>query len=174
MVPNNSFVLYQDPLITMHLSEHPAAKGHIEVRPLREVTFLADLSKDEVQHLFFGASYAATALFELIGAQGTNIMLTESSDPLCLHVVARMENDGLNVLWQPKQLDPVAAKDAAKSIRDKMDYLIWARDNPDEAKKAGASKTVSSTPTNTITEEVDAETGEIKKNYLLRSLRRIP
>ena len=66
--------------------------------------------------MFFGASYGTTALFELLGAQGTNIILNESEEQLCIDVVARSENDGLNFLWEPKQGDPNELKDVAKSF----------------------------------------------------------
>jgi diadenosine tetraphosphate (Ap4A) HIT family hydrolase len=168
------FILYEDSLIQMHLSSSPVAKGHIEVRPVKKSKVLQDLSDDEVTHLFFGASYAATALFEMVGAQGTNIILNESDDQLCVHVIARNEGDGLNFLWQPTKGNPQELAGVSKSIKDKIDYFVWARDNPKEAAKTKKGPSVSSSPTETIKPEIDKETGEEKINYLLKHLQRVP
>lgn len=168
------FLIYEDSLIKMHLSSSPVAKGHIEVRPVSQAKTLLELNDDEVAHLFFGASYAATALFELVGAQGTNIILNESDDQLCVNVIARMEGDGLNFLWKPNQGNPQELAGVAKSVKDKIDYVIWARDNPEEAAKANKGPSISSGPTQTIKQETDKDTGEEKINYLLKQLKRTP
>lgn len=168
------FLLYEDSLIAMHLSDQPAAKGHIEVRSKVDGKSLTDLDDDALTHLFFGASYAATALFELVGAQGTNIILNEGDEELCVHVIARNEGDGLNFLWQPTKGNPQELSSVSKSLKDKIDYVLWARDNPEEAVKAKKGPSVSSAPVKTIKSEVDEETGEEKVNYMLRHLRRIP
>ena len=125
------------------------------------------MDDNTVEHLFFGASYAATALFELIGAQGTNIIMNENNEQLCVHVLARNENDGLNFLWQPNKADPAQLKDISKQIRDKADILIYNKDNP-QGDSSSAPKSVSSKPLTFIKPE------EGKDNYLLKSLRRIP
>ena len=168
------FLLYEDSSMQMHLSSNPVAKGHIEVRPVAKANTLQELSDDDISHLFFGASYAATALFELVGAQGTNIILNESDDQLCVHVIARKEGDGLNFLWQPQKGNPQELSGVSKSIKDKIDYVVWARDNPKDAAKAKQGPSTSTGPTQTIAQEVDEETGEEKVNYLLRHLRRVP
>lgn len=170
----NEFLLYEDALIKMHLSSTPTSQGHIEVRPVKECKNITELTDDEVTHLFFGASYAATALFEMIGAQGTNIILNESEEQLCVHVIARKENDGLNFLWNPTKGNSAELASAAKEIKDKIDYLQWEKDNPEEAKKNKENSKISTGPSQTIKQEVDSKTGEEKENYLLKSLRRIP
>lgn len=167
----NNFPLYADETMQMELVAHPATKGHIKVLSAKDVKTLEELSTDEFVQLFFGASYAATALFELLGAQGTNILLNESDSTLCIDVVARGENDGLNLLWEPKQGDPNELKDVAKAIRDKADQLVWARDNPEAAKKAKTPLTQGKATE--IKKEIDTD-GHTKENYLLRSLRRTP
>jgi diadenosine tetraphosphate (Ap4A) HIT family hydrolase len=162
----NKWLLYEDALIQIRLSEHPMSKGHIEVLPVKDVCNMSDLSDDEMQHLFFGASYAATALFEFLGAHGTNIILNESDSQLIVHVIARFQGDGLDYLWEPKPSSPEDLKDTAKSIRDKVDYELWVKENPQKANEGSSEKTqeVLSSP----------DSGKKEENYLLRSLRRIP
>ncbi len=167
----NNFPLYDNALLRMELVANPTSKGHIKILPVKEMKSLDEISQDDCEQLFFGASYAATALFELLGAQGTNIILNESDDQLCIDVVSRSENDGLNFLWQPTKADPNELSDLAKSIKNKADQFVWERDHPEEAKKAKQSLTPGEATE--IKKETD-DAGNEKKNYLLRSLRRTP
>ena len=171
---SDSLILYADSIMSISLSSNPMTKGHVEVRPVSKAKSIQDLPDDEVVHLFFGASYAASALFELIGAQGTNMILNESENQLCIHVLARFENDGLNFLWQPNKASPEELSSTASSIKDKIDYVLWAKDHPEEAKKSKEGPKLSKGATQTIKVEVDEKTGDEKTNYLLKSLRRIP
>jgi diadenosine tetraphosphate (Ap4A) HIT family hydrolase len=157
--------LFSDSLISMDLSDSPISKGHIIVSPVRDVKNLIDLSDDEISTLFFGASYSATALFELIGAHGTNIFLTEGNSKLELNVVARKENDGLNMLWNPTELSSSDMDGVFNKLKDTVDKLIWERDNPEEAKKAKEVISVKK-------EEIVEEKG--KKNILFNIFNRKP
>ncbi len=163
----SKFILYEDPIITIRLSEKPAAKGHIEVLPQKECTKLSDLSDKEIEHLFYGASYSASMVFEGLGAHGTNILVNENNEQLCVHVVPRVEGDGLNFLWQPKPAAPEELKEVAKKIKDVLDYDLWVEQNPEKAKAAqnkGKQKPVGELK----------DGGDGKVNYLLKSLRRTP
>lgn len=165
---SDAFLIYEDPLIRMHLSENPTVRGHIEVRPRQDVKKLQELDDTVVEHLFFGASYAATALFELVGAQGTNIMLTESEEQLCVHVLARSENDGINFMWEPRKGNPAELQDVAKKIKDKADVLLYKQEHPDGTSSPAPPSSPKPKTSLTIKEE------EGKENYLLKSLRRVP
>jgi diadenosine tetraphosphate (Ap4A) HIT family hydrolase len=168
------FLLYEDAMIRMHLSSTPSSQGHIEVRPVKKCTNLSELEDDEITHLFFGASYAATALFEMIGAQGTNIIINENEEQLCVNVIARKENDGLNFLWKPKQGNPTELGNTAKEIKDKIDEIKWEKENPEEAAKNKKGPGTDIKSSEVIKEETNSETGEKKTNFLIESLRRIP
>ena len=99
----SNLTLYEDPLVTIRLSEKPVSIGHIEIVPKRKATTINDLSEQEIEHLFFGASYSASILFEKLGAHGTNIILNENNEQLTIHVIARKEGDGLDFSWTPHQ-----------------------------------------------------------------------
>lgn len=164
----DEFLIYEDPLIKMHLSANPSVRGHIEVRPVQEAKTLQELDDKVVEHLFFGASYAATALFELVGAQGTNMLMNESDEQLCIHVLARSENDGVNFLWQPQKAEAAELKEFSKKIKDAADIIIYNKDNPQGSSSSKAPSSLPPKPSSVIKEE------EGKENYLLKSLRRTP
>jgi len=144
----------------MSLAENPVCTGHIIVEPKEKMPDLQSMSDQLVNHLFFGASYAATALFELANAQGTNIILEEHD--VRINVVARSQDDGLNFLWEPKQGNPQEIQSVAKSIKDKIDVNQWKKDNP--SKKDTPKKEP----------EAIEETSVDKPNFLLKSLNRVP
>ncbi|MBS3169737.1 HIT family protein [Candidatus Woesearchaeota archaeon] len=119
-------VLYQDEKVLCVLPQKSAVPGHIAVYSKKEEREITKLSSEDSAHLFFVASFAASALFDGLGAQGTNILLKSGfSDDnpegkLCVHVLPRFQGDALQgILWQPKQpeynLDDLAVK-----IKDKM------------------------------------------------------
>ncbi len=152
--------LYEDDLIMMSLAENPVCAGHIVVEPKEKFEDIQSLSDDLMTHLFFGASYAATALFELANAQGTNIILEEHD--VRINVIARDQNDGLNFLWEPTQANPQELQSLAKAIKDESDVAEWKKDNPSSA----------GTPAKKEVIKLEEEEGKV--NYLLRSLQRIP
>lgn len=144
----------------MSLAENPVCVGHIIVEPKEKMPDLQSMSDQLVNHLFFGASYAATALFELANAQGTNIILEEHD--VRINVVARSQDDGLNFLWEPKQGNPQEIQSVAKSIKDKIDVNQWKKNNPS---KEDAPKKEP---------EAIEEKSADKPNFLLKSLNRVP
>jgi histidine triad (HIT) family protein len=149
--------LYEDHLLTISLAPNPAAKGHLLITPKEPLDDLQAASNDLVEHLFFASSFAATALFELAQAQGTNIILQEH--PLRVNVIARHQDDNLELLWNPTQSDPNELNALAKSVKDEVDVNEWKKNNS----KNNEPKEV----------QVISKT-EGKVNYLLKSLERVP
>ena len=163
--------IYQDETIAIALPQPPAAKGHMVISSPK--TQLTQMNAAELHDFFYTASFGATALFELLKAQGSNVIVHEEQDKLEAHVIARFENDGLNFMWQPQQGNPEELDTLAKQIKDKVDILIWEQEHPEEAAKAKAPKVQ---PQATVLKEepsTDADNSkEPKTNYLLKNLRR--
>jgi len=117
---NTTTILYEDEKSLAVISGNSIVDSHIEIYSKEEEKYLEKLDQESAAHLFYVASFAATAVFEGLGMQGTNIILKsgESDDnpegKLCLHILPRKMEDGLKVNWEPKQptydLDGVAKK----------------------------------------------------------------
>lgn len=158
-------MIYSDPFLNISLSSSPCTLGHMVVKPNKLIKSIEELSDFEIQYLFFASSYSATSLFETLGAHGTNILLSESEkNNLNIQIVARKENDRLNLQWTPIAMNDVELNDLAKQIRDEVDRLVWEEQHVNDKKK-----------------EVVKEVSEIKKdennnkvNYLLKSVNRNP
>jgi histidine triad (HIT) family protein len=135
----NSKLLYEDEKALCVLAQKSAVSGHIEIYSKEEEHYIENLSIESSFHLFFVASFAATAVFEGLGAHGTNIIMKsgESDDNpggrLTIHVLPRKMEDGLSsMMWQGKQ--PNYDLDGVKSrIKDKT-WKINLKDHEKEVK----------------------------------------
>lgn len=152
--------------LTVSLSDTPTVKGHLVVENKKNLELCSD---DEAALFFAATSQCATALFELLGAHGTNILIQDTPTELKADILSRMENDGVEILWQPTRVDPNELDVIAKKIKDEVDVLVWKQDNPDKA-----NPTSTSSEPEVIKQEVDETTGEKKKNYMMDHLKRRP
>ncbi|MBT4651158.1 HIT domain-containing protein [Candidatus Woesearchaeota archaeon] len=123
----SSIPIYEDEKVLCILPNKELIGGHIEIYSKLEEKFIEKLSIEDSSHLFFTASFAATALFEGLKAQGTNIILKSGfSDDnkegkLCVHVLPRSENDGLQgMMWEPKP-----PKDELDVVLKKIKEEVW-------------------------------------------------
>ncbi len=119
-VYERDFVIYEDEKVLCVAPETSVAKGHLVVYSKEEGKDVEKLSQESSSHFFFTGSFASTAVFEGLGAQGTNIILKSGvaddnpTGRLAMHVIPRWQNDGIDLLWQPSQpsydLDSLASK----------------------------------------------------------------
>ena len=114
-------LVYEDPVAKIVLAGK-CSNGHLQITPIKKAKHLHDLSDEEVEHLFKLASLSATLLFEGLGAQGTNI-ITNETDNFSIDIIARSQEDGLNFLWEPKQLSPQDVESVFSQIKDKADFI---------------------------------------------------
>jgi len=136
-----STTLYEDEKVLAVLPNFSLAPGHMEIHSKVEEFDIDKLSIEDSAHLFYTASFAATAVFEGLGAQGTNIILKSGASEdnptgkLVLHVLPRMPNDGLDkMLWKPTP--PQYDLDKIKSrIKDKTWKVKYTDDSKKEDKK---------------------------------------
>ena len=154
----SSTVIYEDEKVLCVIPEKGVTAGHIEIYSKNEEHDISKLSQEDSAHLFFTASFAATALFEGLQAHGTNIILKSGvadDNPegrLCVHVLPRVQGDGLeSMYWQPKQpeydLDAVAGKIKDKVWKIKYDSEKISASKIEEPKEPKAIKVTSAKET---------------------------
>lgn len=125
-IVESSTVLHEDEKVLLVAPEKEVVSGEMHLYAKQEEKELAKLSAEDCIHLFALSSIAATTAFEILQAQGTNLILKagmSDDNPdgkLRLVVLPRKQNDALQgLLWQPQQpkynLDEVTGK-----IKDKM------------------------------------------------------
>ena len=169
LLTNEERRVYEDAVAVALLPEKGASLGHVQVVPKKKVKSLEELDDDTVVQLFYIASYAATAVFESLGMQGTNIIVNDGNvqggeDFLVLNVLPRKEGDTLDFKWDPKQLQPQEMESIQKSIKDKADYV----NVPDDQKP----KEVETKHEFKGDDQINVNDDE--ENYLIKSLTRIP
>ena len=127
-------VIYEDEKVLCVIPKKGIAEGDIEIYSKQEEKYIEKLSIEDASHLFYTASFAATAVFEGLGAHATNIILKsgEAEDnaqgKLVINIIPRWQEDSLqSLLWEPKQpsydLDSIA-----KKIKDKVWKVKYKED----------------------------------------------
>ena len=119
-----SRVVYEDDLCTAIAVSEPAAMGHVIILPKKHFNIIEQMPDKTVGHMFLLANKISTALFDNLGAHGTNIIVRngvaagQDSNHFKIHIIARRENDRLNFDWQPKQLPPEEMNSLEQKIKE--------------------------------------------------------
>jgi|GEM_PF-3807035 len=172
--------LFDCPLFTLSVPEKGSSKGHIRfsVRSARP---------EDVELVAFCANVTASLLFERMQAQGTNIIISLDKESSRIDVLSRLEDDGVELLWPPKQMEPRQLDEIRERIRSKTflleNKMMEPRSTPKAApfdEPASASSIGHSInhpiehpaehgPDAAITPEQEAE-----EDYQIKQLHRIP
>lgn len=171
VIENKERVVYEDAAVVALAPEQPTALGHIQVLPKQHVENIDDLPEDVVIQLYFVASYAASAIFETAGAQGTNIIALNGKiqgrqiNHLSIDVLPRKENDNINFQWKPKPMEPQDLEAVEKSLKDKTDYINAKQEKPKRVAQQEEQ------PKQQVEKQVNADEEE---DYMIKQLTRIP
>ncbi len=118
--------VYEDDDVMAILDINPATKGHTLVFPKSHAQIMGQVDPKIQGKLFTVANRVASALFDAVGAEGTNITLSnggvagQSSPHTLLNVIARFKDDGVAIGWQPKKADESELEGLASEIMSKM------------------------------------------------------
>jgi histidine triad (HIT) family protein len=156
-------LVYEDAVVRAFIPERPASEGHVVIEPTAKATALSDLQPEVSEHAFWLASYTATALFEGLGAQGTNIVVEEGG-ALRFHVLTRGAEDGVGLTWDPKRGDPAELDETAKRVKEHLWYVgkeEQPKNDPEVARELQS-------------EPPKKEPSNPKDNYKVRQLMRSP
>jgi len=108
LIQQKANMLYETEKVFAMLSPEPAALGHVVVMPKEHAPILEKVPDFVVSDMFKIANKIGVAVFEGIGAHGTNILVQngptagQKHNHTMIHVVPRSENDNLPLGWTPK------------------------------------------------------------------------
>ncbi len=170
-------VVYEDAVCVALFSPTTAAVGHLEIIPKKHAETLEEIPDDILAQLFYVASYSASAVYEGLGASGTNILCNNgpgsgAKGHLTIHVLPRKENDGISFVWEPKTLAPADFEEVQKKIKDKTDYISL-----EKKKSVLQSPSPSTVEVTDVAEAVPQQPAVMNKdedNYMIKHLTRIP
>ena len=159
-------LLYADEEVVVALPEQALAPGHVLVYPKEHLTIFEVVPEKILLKCASVANKAGMAIFEALGVQGTNVIVRnglgagQNVPHFAFEVIPRQENDGLNLLWDPKPL----AEDELESTLAILKDESKKKEVKVEKKEAQEIKP----------ESKEAKKEEWKDNPLLSNLRRIP
>lgn len=174
-IETKGMVLYEDEKVLCLLPSVNIVAGHIEVYSKVEEKYLEKLTIWDAVYLFTVGSFCASLLFQVAGAQGTNLLLKSGitddnrDGRLCMHILPRAQDDSLQGLhWEPKQ--PSYNLDA---IRDKIKEKMWMVKFKAEqtVEKKGVEKTIV-TSSEVVIEKAEPEFLS-SKDEIIRAIQRM-
>lgn len=145
------------------LAHKPVVPGHAIIFPKMHKTIIEQLSSNQFANFFVEVVHLAMLIFEVLNAEGTNIIIQNGEAAgqeiphVCAHIIPRFSNDGVNLMWQPKQLNEEQMDTIHKMMLEAVKSL--------EKKEGEAAEKAEQAPPNEEPEE---------KEFLLSKLRRIP
>ncbi len=157
--------VYEDDKIFAFLALKPASTGHVIITSKEHYPILEQMPDFIVGELLVKANKISMAAFETIGAEGTNILMQngiaagQKHNHAVLHIIPRREKDGLNLMWQPRQLD----EEEMSTIELKVKK---------ETERVGAFEQEEEKPVEVKGPE-KIETGP-EEDYLIKQLERLP
>lgn len=171
-----NLVLYEDEVLFAHLPQDGEVEGHVRVYPKKDVKFVDELSEDEIDHLFHVSSKIATAIFEGVGAQGTNIILNNGFKEIFeINIIPRFEGDGLNYQWEMKQADPNELESIKKKLKQHTEF-IGSKIDENQIKnelKDNNNNNNNNIDNHKIEQDLDNESND-EEDYRIRQINRIP
>ena len=159
-----SEILYEDNEVAVIIKDNVVTPGQITVLPKEHFTILEMVPNKIIEKCFLVANKVSIAIFESLGAQGTNLIMQNGLSAgqkvphFSIEIIPRREEDGINLQWTPQQL----MEDELESVFSQLkDLKIDLNEKKEKEVKVKDDKT-------------EAVLEEDKDNYLLKSIRRIP
>jgi len=169
LIKGKKNLIYEDDQVYIMHALKPATFGHVIVLPKKHVMIIEQIPDYEVAEIFKKINKVSTAVFESLGAQGTNIILQngvaagQNNSHLMIHVIARREGDGLDFQWQPKQLSEEEMSTVELKLKEATKNIGGFESRP--AKPIEIKTDV---------EQIKEEKNSDETNYMIEQLKRIP
>lgn len=129
IIKSKTNILFEDEKVVVALAPKPATIGHILVMPKEHFPILEQVPDFTISELFIKANKVSIGLFESLKIEGTNIIVQNGtgagqSYPHCVvQVIPRVTNDGMNLLWKPKQLSEEEMATVELKIKDETKFI---------------------------------------------------
>src|SRR3989338_4382063 len=150
------------------LDVNGANAGHCFVMPKNHYPIIEQVPDTEIGKMFQVSNKISTAIFESLGAQGTNVFVAngipagQTVAHFMINVIPRKENDGIGLQWVPKQLSEEEMSTVELKLKENMQGVAVESLVKKEMPKAHAEM-----PKPFISDE-----GE--EDYFMNQLRKIP
>lgn len=172
--------VYEDDQVVAVLASKGWVKGQVDVFTKKHETDIAKLDDAAMTHFLQTSAHVASAVFEALGPQGTNVIINEgnilgdnSDNHLCAHIVPRKFEDNLNLMWKPKTMDDEEKDKVLEKLKDKAFALDHKKEGKKEEKQEGKEVAQKDEHGHDEKNDEHGHTGE-KIDYRMKQLIRIP
>ena len=180
--------VYEDDTIVAVLASKGWVKGQVDVFTKKHETEITKLDDEGMTHFLQTSAHVASAVFEALGPQGTNVIINEGNilgeenndNHLCAHIVPRKFEDNLNLMWKPKTMDDEEKDKVLEKLKDKAFALDQKKGKKEEKGENREGKEVAQQDEyghekkeGKDSHEAHEQKGE-KVDYRLKQLIRIP
>ncbi|MFH1972927.1 MAG: HIT domain-containing protein [archaeon] len=120
--------IYEDDKVIAVLEINPATKGHVLVFPKKHYSLLNQVEDDLVGHLFKVANKLSGVIFENVGAEGTNIVVSSGAvagqriPHVVVNVIPRFKGDNVSVGWKGNPMDEEELEELRKKLSGKVRF----------------------------------------------------
>jgi histidine triad (HIT) family protein len=158
-------VLYEDNEVVIAIKDLAATAGQITIFPKEHFTIMELVPDNILKKCSQLANKVSIAVFEALGSQGTNVVVQNGLSAgqkvphFAMEVIPRIENDGLNLQWEPKQLEEHIMESVVTDLKEGLES--FGKEKP--KKKEESSK-----------EKEDSKNKKTEDNYLIKSINRLP
>lgn len=160
---SKSIILYEDDDLVIAIRDHVATPGQISIIPKQHYTIMEMVPNKLLEKCASLANKVGVAVFEGLGAQGTNIIVRnglgagQTVPHFSIDVIPRQENDALNLQWEPQQI-----------MEDEMEITFNSLKELSSQIKLEEPKIETKEPA------LESKKEEKIDNYLLKSTQRLP
>ena len=157
-------LVYEDDKVAALIAPVPAVPGHVWVVPKKHAATLDQVPDAVMADLFVKVNKLTIALFDSVKPEGTNVLVQNGTGAgqvlphVIAHLLPRVQGDGLNVQWKPRQLSDDEMGMAELALREAASSIGVFEKEPEAPVEVEKPKEL------TVSEE----------DYLIRQLRRLP
>ena len=133
--------VYEDQTIMAVLDINPATKGHIIVFPKKHATLLSQVDDDIVGQLFKVANMLSTAVFDIVKAEGTNIVVSNGAAAgqrgphVVVNVIPRFAEDKVSIGWNGDKANDEELEELREKITSKIKVVEVSQEPEDDVVK---------------------------------------
>jgi len=162
--------VYEDDTVLAVLDVNGASPGHCFIMPKEHYPIIEQVPDIEIGKIFNVANKISTSVFESLQAQGTNIFVAngipagQTVAHFMVNVIPRFENDGIDLQWEPKQLDEEEMSTVELKLKDYVKN-IGGFETEEKKEEIGMENAPSKSPVTEDDEEDD---------YFSKQMERVP
>lgn len=155
--------IYEDDTVLAVLDVNGSNPGHCFIMPKSHYPIFEQVPDLEVGRLFIIANKTSSAIFQGLNVHGTNLFVAngipagQTTAHFMINIIPRIDNDGINLQWQPKQLTEEEMSTVELKIKEYADKVGV------ETKKQATKKP-----------ERFEDSSEEESEYYIKQLNRIP